>query len=682
MPALADHRIASVRKAIVHGLKTLWLMVFVLTSFAVNAASVKPDVRVLIDVSGSMKHNDPSNLRVPALNLLVDLLPEGSRAGVWTFGTYTNELVTHEGVDDSWRQEARSKSRDITSSAMFTDIENALERAAYDEKRPDKNYDRHIILLTDGLVDISESRDERRKRQENNESRDHVQFDLLPRLKKAGYTIHTVALSDNADKDLMLKLAQRTGGLAAVANNAEELMQLFVQALDRTAPSEQVPLENNRFLVDESINEFTALIFHKPSSQRVFLISPKGERYTSLTHPENVRWHYESRYDLITVSDPDDGEWLIETEVHADNRVTVVSDLSLNVSDVPATLFRGLNLDIQASVQEEGETITRPEFLKLVALKSEQLADNDKVLHSEIMTEKPGDAGVFVTKLGPFNNTGNYHIRVNLDGKTFQRSVSQPVFVQDIVSSSVDYDDENEPKRIFFTKVLPELKANDIEINVQIDGTLKRAQLSSQESWMLDLPELDRDKRHVIRVFAKGSVQDKAFDIELDPVVIPSLNPDAEVDMLDESSDLDAQPINDSASTGGSDSGSNSFDSNSGSGSADPVEDNTPKKRMNLLNPNDQPLDPGMPSDTNLLWVYLAVALANIALFAGAFWLYKRFVQRRMAARQQALSDSNDSGKVETSKADASKTESNDANDSPSEDGKTESTKNEDDLSL
>ena len=45
-----------------------------------------PDVRLVIDVSGSMKQNDPNNLRQPAVELLVQLLPEGSKAGVWTFG--------------------------------------------------------------------------------------------------------------------------------------------------------------------------------------------------------------------------------------------------------------------------------------------------------------------------------------------------------------------------------------------------------------------------------------------------------------------------------------------------------------------------------------------------------------------------------------------------------------------
>ena len=44
------------------------------------------DVRLVIDVSGSMKSGDPEYLRQDVLNGLGEMLPPGSRAGVWTFG--------------------------------------------------------------------------------------------------------------------------------------------------------------------------------------------------------------------------------------------------------------------------------------------------------------------------------------------------------------------------------------------------------------------------------------------------------------------------------------------------------------------------------------------------------------------------------------------------------------------
>ena len=85
----------------------LWL----LTAGTVRAATSPPDVRVLIDVSGSMKKTDPGNLRVPALKLLAALLPGGAHAGVWLFDTDVTPLLPPASVDDVWKQTARERAR-------------------------------------------------------------------------------------------------------------------------------------------------------------------------------------------------------------------------------------------------------------------------------------------------------------------------------------------------------------------------------------------------------------------------------------------------------------------------------------------------------------------------------------------------------------------------------------------
>ncbi|MDO7555449.1 MAG: hypothetical protein MUR16_04995, partial [Oceanospirillaceae bacterium] len=53
------------------------------------------DIRVLIDVSGSMKDTDPNKLRIPALQVLTQLLPAGSKAGIWQFADDPKVIVPH-----------------------------------------------------------------------------------------------------------------------------------------------------------------------------------------------------------------------------------------------------------------------------------------------------------------------------------------------------------------------------------------------------------------------------------------------------------------------------------------------------------------------------------------------------------------------------------------------------------
>ena len=127
----------------------LLLLIAGLHSVAHSADVNQPlpaDVRVLIDISGSMKKTDPHNLRKPAMELLVQLMPDGSQAGIWTFGQAVNLLVPHRPVDDNWITTAASKTVGITSVALYTNIGEALEQSTYDREKLSGNYRHNIIM--------------------------------------------------------------------------------------------------------------------------------------------------------------------------------------------------------------------------------------------------------------------------------------------------------------------------------------------------------------------------------------------------------------------------------------------------------------------------------------------------------------------------------------------------------
>ena len=126
-----------------------------LMPIASHAAGEVDDIRILIDVSGSMKQNDPANLRIPALKLINGLIPTGSRAGVWTFGRYIENTVKWGAVNDNWRKQADQGAGKIHSSGLFTNIESVLKRASIGWDNDDPKTNRIMLLLTDGQVDIS-----------------------------------------------------------------------------------------------------------------------------------------------------------------------------------------------------------------------------------------------------------------------------------------------------------------------------------------------------------------------------------------------------------------------------------------------------------------------------------------------------------------------------------------------
>ncbi len=389
------------------------------------------DMRLLIDVSGSMRHTDPDNLRRPATELVVQLLPEGSRAGLWTFGEHVRNVVAHAEVDNVWRLQAGRAVDGIHSREPYTDIGAALAAAAFDADRVSPDNPPHIIMLTDGVVDISDDMDINRR------ERQRVLNELLPELRDAGYRIHTIALSRLADHDLMRDMALATDGVYEVAETADELMGIFLRIFDQVLPSERLPIVGNQFLVDDSVEEFTALVF-RGSARPTRLISPSGADYEHNRTADGINWHRAAAYDLVTVADPEFGLWTLEADLLPGSRVTVVSNLQLQVAPLPNNLALASPLTLAFALMEDGVPVVEPDFLRLLS-PSVQVVQPDG---SDLWTERPVPVGPspdgrYSQLLPGLVREGVHWLQLRVDGKTFQREYRHSINVHSQLSQSL-----------------------------------------------------------------------------------------------------------------------------------------------------------------------------------------------------------------------------------------------------
>ena len=177
------------------------LLLLGLLAIAGPLCAATPDVRILIDVSGSMRQTDPQNLRVPALRLVNELLPAGAEAGNWLFAEKIEVLTPPGKVDEKWKTRTRARLDRIHSRGLFTDIEQAIATATAGWDKADETRERHLILLTDGLVDVSKEADK------SVASRARIVGEQMERLKAANVKVHGIALSDQVDTQLMRLLA-------------------------------------------------------------------------------------------------------------------------------------------------------------------------------------------------------------------------------------------------------------------------------------------------------------------------------------------------------------------------------------------------------------------------------------------------------------------------------------------
>lgn len=424
------------------------------------------DVRVLIDVSGSMKQNDPHNLRIPALKLLVNLMPPGAWAGVWLFAEQAQPLVPLERVDQNWQKQALALAAKIHSRGQRTDIESALKKAALERQTADAISRRRLILLTDGLVDVGKEADK------NAASKKRILQELLPSLQQQKVRIYTIALSANADHSLLEKIAHATGGWHEAAHTAEQLQRAFLKMFNKAVPRATLPLNDNRFKVDGSIREFTLLAFHPANAPPTRLISPAETTLAQSQLPPNVRWHHEAAYDLITVEQPASGEWRLIAQADPDNQVMIVTDLQLRVNELPSYIHPQEPIEFSAYLTEKGARIERDEFLQFARF---TLRQEDEQGHRKDWPILPDEAqkGVFVQTLQGGLKPGLHTFTVTVEGKTFQRAAARSIRVLPLLTA-----EEN---------AAPAAEKPRAPNDQTEEGQPKTAQAASPSSWPMTL---------------------------------------------------------------------------------------------------------------------------------------------------------------------------------------------------
>lgn len=388
------------------------------------------DIRVLIDISGSMKRTDPQNLRIPALRLFTTLLPQGAKAGVWSFGRRVNQMVPHGPVDASWKKMSLKNIGQIDSSGLFTDIEQVLERATQDWQNVDELSNRHILLLSDGLVDIS------KRAEDNSASRKKIVEKLLPRLEALNVKINTIALSGESDRELLHILASASGGWFETIENADGLERLFLKMFEKVSQADSLPLKNNLIKIDKSIKEVTFLVFRKTEDEKTSLTTPSKKIITLETVTPEINWYQDKRFELITVKNPDVGSWKLNTAIDPDNRAMVVTDLQLSNTELPNSIEAGMPISFQVHLEEDGKMISRKEFLSFVRVSIRQTHNKKEEFKFKLKdngkkADNKKNDGIFTIKLDDSLKPGDHDIEVIVNGTTFKRNKLQRIKVYD-----------------------------------------------------------------------------------------------------------------------------------------------------------------------------------------------------------------------------------------------------------
>jgi hypothetical protein len=335
---------------------------------------------------------------------------------VWLFDTEVTPLLPPGTVDAQWKKSARQRATRIHSNGLYTNIEAALSAASADWTEPAAGEieDRHIVLLTDGVVDVAPDP------AQSAASRTRVLGELLASLKARHAHVHTVALSQDVDRGLLDALATATEGWREEAPTAAALQRAFLHMFEQAAPPDTLPLKGNGFRVDASVRELTLLVFRNAAEPApLTLTGPDGVALSAAAPGAHSRWQSEAGYDLVSVEAPAPGDWQFTGTPDPDNRALVVTDLDLGLAELPTGALPGEQLPIEARLLEQGRPIERDDFLALARTTAAVVGADGAGDLRELTLDPARHAyrGSLDAELPP----GPYELIVRTESATFER---------------------------------------------------------------------------------------------------------------------------------------------------------------------------------------------------------------------------------------------------------------------
>lgn len=321
-------------------ISTCNLIAGVFASLAVTSVLAAPaDVRLLVDVSGSMKTADPQSVRGPATALLATLLPQDSLGGIWLFGSDVRPLVPHGPVDLRWNALAQPIASSIGATDRFTHIESALRegigvpvqaRAAC-----------HVILITDGIVDVQGGEEASRA------SRDRILKTVIPAAISNGCRLHTIALSERADLPLLRQMALQTEGLFTLLSGAGDLIPVMLDALELAIKSQQLPTVDEHIVVDADIDQMRLIRLN--NTEPLALVTAEA-RIDQESNAPGMQWYVGEGYQAMIWDRPTPGRYGLSDGQDRHDRILIDSAVNLTITELSPTLVPDQTLGIAASV--------------------------------------------------------------------------------------------------------------------------------------------------------------------------------------------------------------------------------------------------------------------------------------------------------------------------------------------
>ncbi|PYE31181.1 uncharacterized protein (TIGR03503 family) [Idiomarina fontislapidosi] len=191
----------------------------------------------------------------------------------------------------------------------------------------------------------------------------------------------------------------------AKGQTAEQTSQLN---LINDPMANRLPIEGQRFRIDENIDEITLLFFRERGSSPLILIKPDGSKWYEARHPiEQVTWYTNENFDMIRIKEPMPGPWQVAGRVDEENDAVIVSDVKFKAEPLPSPLYENEHIKVEGTLYNGDSPVKTARFHETVIL---------EVLFISTNNADFDNFGVDPKRIGEFSDNGRGYDEYSGDG--------------------------------------------------------------------------------------------------------------------------------------------------------------------------------------------------------------------------------------------------------------------------
>lgn len=140
-----------------------------------------------------------------------------------------------------------------------------------------------------------------------------------------------------------------------------------------------IQLLNNRFRVDNDVDEITMIFFREQGSAPIVLVKPDGSKLSLVLGRDNKEftWFETDTYDMITIKKPMPGPWQAVGQILPESKLMVIADIGLNVQPIPSPVYSGEVIKQTASLTNAGQPIDFTAFRDVIILNIDFVSANN-----------------------------------------------------------------------------------------------------------------------------------------------------------------------------------------------------------------------------------------------------------------------------------------------------------------